>query len=378
LNFKHDAFISYNQADLGWAQAVYDGLVAGAPGAPPPFFAPGSLRAGDQWEAEVQQALQSSRHLVVLWSDHAKVSDWVTREYMTFYNVASPQKDASRRLLFVNLKGANTALTQMQHLTLPAIQQAYAAGLPAAPADFDLLMLKLRQGLDPAMRPLRVPLVILAMTRNEFDQLGADRRARMEDDLRVRAHRLAPLYGATRGQWRPFGRDQPLDRVLAEAAQRLDDVIKGRACEWVVPDASFWTHKTAAKAYVDKTFRTGELSLLIIDPASLSHPDVFERLMLFQHCLSSPTTVIAALTPFGAPRRLLALKEALRDRAMPYFDDILQPAVPPQRLVVAQCTLNAADADDIGRQLLHAAAHLGGGDATSAARSPFLQHGGGG
>jgi len=378
VNFQHDVFISYNQADLAWAQAVHEGLVADAgPGALPPFFAPDSLRAGEGWEQHVEQALASSRHLVVLWSDAARDSPWVTRELFTFNALARPVQDPSRRLLFVNLQGASPLFTQLQQVNVAAVQQSYLSGQPAPAADMARLRLKLRQGLDPLMRPLAVPLAILAMTRGELDALPADRRARIEEDLRVRLPRLAPQYGERRDQWRPFGRDLPVADVLAQAAQRVDEVIAGRSCAWVEPGADFWISKTAAKAWIDKTFSTGELSLLLIDPASLSHPDVFERLMLFQHSLASPTTVIAALTPFGTPRRLQGLKAALRERAMPYFDDFLLPAVPPQRRVVAQCSLNAADADDIGRQLLHAAAHLGGNEPAPVARSPFLQHGGG-
>jgi hypothetical protein len=378
VNFKYEVFISYNKDDLAWAQAVHDGLAAGQPaGALPHFFAPESLRSGDHWEEQVEQALRSSRHLVVLWSDKAKSSDWVSRELVTFFNVARPQADPTRRMLFVNLQGANTAFTQLQKLALAPIQKAYAESRAASPAEIAQLMLKLRQGLDPAMRPLRVPLVVLAMTRGEFDGLDPKRRLWIESDLHVRSARLAGLYGATRGLWCPFGREQPVQEVLDEAAQIIDKAVKNRRCEWVPPADDFWDDKAAAKTYIDNTFRTGELSLLLIDPASLSHPDIFERLMLFQHSLASPTTVIATLAPFGVPRRLLGLKAALRLRATPYFDDYLMPAVPPERRVAAQCTWNAVDADDIGRQLLMAAAHLGG-EPPGAPRPQFLQHGGGG
>jgi hypothetical protein len=376
MSFDHDVFISYNRADLAWAQRLNDALVQAAPaGGEVPFFAPGSLRAGDNWEAEVQKALLASRHLIVLWSDQAKASDWVTREFVTFYTVARPNADSSRRLVFLNLQGANSAFTQMQQINLAGIQHSYASGTAATPADWAGLMLKVRQGLDPEMRPLQVPVVVLAMTRNEFDHLEPKRRQWIQSDFHVSTQRLALQYGSARRDWCPFGRGQPVDAVLSEAAQIVDQAIKGRRCEWVQPGDEFWNDKAEAKSFVEQTFRTGELSLLLIDPASLSHPDVFERLMLFQQCLASPTTVIATLAPFGAPRRLLGLKAALRLRATPYFDDYLQPTVPPLRRVTAQCSWNAVDADDIGRQLLAAAAQRGG-DTAANARPAFLQHGG--
>ena len=376
MNYDHHVFISYNRADVAWAQRLNDALVQAAPaGGAAPFYAPGSLRAGDSWEAEVQKALLGSRHLIVLWSDQAKTSDWVTREFVTFYTVARPNIESGRRLIFLNLQGANTAFTQMQQINLPAIQHSYASGTPATPADWASLMLKVRQGLDPDMRPLQVPVVVLAMTRDEFDHLEPKRQDWIHSDFHVSLKRLAAQYGPARRDWCPFGRGQPVEAVLSEAAQTVDQAIKGRRCEWVLPGESFWEDKAQAKAFVEQTFRTGELSLLLIDPASVSHPDVFERLMLFQQCMASPTTVIATLAPFGAPRRLLGLKTALRLRATPYFDDYLQPAVPPLRRVTAQCSWNAVDADDIGRHLLAAAAQHSA-DAAANLRPAFLQHGG--
>ena len=110
----------------------------------------------------------------------------------------------------------------------------------------------------------------------------------------------------------------------------------------------------------------------MIDPVAVSHPDVFERLMLFQDCLTSTSTVVATLPPFGAPRRIAGLKQVLLARGTPYFDDYLEPAVPPRRRLAAQMALNVSDADDIRRYLLAAAGQLvRETDATG--RSAFLQ-----
>ena len=74
--FTHDVFISYSSADGDWAQRI-DTMLRSSVNAYTTFFDQNSLRAGDDWETSIQTALEASQHLVVLWSDNAKQSDWV-------------------------------------------------------------------------------------------------------------------------------------------------------------------------------------------------------------------------------------------------------------------------------------------------------------
>src|SRR5262249_45006273 len=91
------------------------------------FFDSASLRAGDDWEDRIQRALECSRHLVVLWSDHAKNSDWVSREVYTFYATAKPKTNTTRRLIFVNLQGRNLAMRAFQQVNRPQLLANYPA-----------------------------------------------------------------------------------------------------------------------------------------------------------------------------------------------------------------------------------------------------------
>ena len=121
-------------------------------------------------------------------------------------------------------------------------------------------------------------------------------------------------------------------------------------------------------------FNTSDLSVLIIDPVAIYNGDIFQRLMLFQDSLANDRRVIVTLPPFDIPSQLLRLRSALVNRAMPYFNDYFQPAVPPIRRLSAQCAWNVADGDDIKRHILIAAGNLGM-TRTSDESSPFMRHG---
>lgn len=94
------------------------------------FFDRQSLRAGDDWEGRIQDGLRRSKHFVVLWSPHAKDSDWVQREVHDFYNHAQPLANEHRRQIFLNMQKRNAAFARLQHVNLPSLQTAYAGGSP--------------------------------------------------------------------------------------------------------------------------------------------------------------------------------------------------------------------------------------------------------
>lgn len=373
MPFDHNVFISFSSADREWANRLNDSL--SAPGRDvKTFFDSKSVRAGDDWETEIEKALERTQHLIVLWTDQGKLSDWVTREYMTFNSRAKPKEDSTRRMIFVNLQGANQAFMRFQHITSHAIQDAYAAGVAAPNAAWDELLIDLMAGLDPNTRPLPIPLVTLTLTRDELVKMEPKRWDWIKSDFRVSPKRLLMQYGPTRNDWRPFATSDSVTAVLANARIEMNKALKGRRAEWRIPDASFWDNRIVAKHFVEQEFKTSEISLLIIDPVAICHPDVFERLMLFQDCFTSTSTVIAMLPPFGVPRRIAGLKRALLSRGTPYFDDYLEPTVPPRRRLAAQVAFNVIDADDIRRHLVAAAGQLVP-DIAATERSPFLQHG---
>ncbi len=373
MEFQYDVFLSYSRADRDWARRLH-GSLSHAAVPYKTFFDYESLRAGDDWEAAIQSALESSRHFLVLWSEQARQSDWVTRELWTFFANAKPKTDTSRRLICVNLRGMNQATKAFQQIVRPDLQAAHAAGGTLPDPAWNEIFADVEDGLNPKKRPLPVPLVILTLSRPELDALPADRWSALKTEFGLSETFLRSRYGAARDDWRPFAGGDSILSLLEGVRGQVSASLRDFRVYWSRPEDTFWSDIMAARKFVTAEFDTGELSVLVVDPVALYHPDVYQRLMLFQQCFDSSRRVILALPPFGVPHRIIRLRSALVSRAMPYFDDYFQPAVPPRRPLAAYCGWNVSDSEDIQRLILAAAGQLSSGGGAQPA-SAFIRHG---
>jgi hypothetical protein len=369
----YDVFNSYSSADRDWAAAV--NRVLSGPGTNyRTFFDINSLRVGDDWESSIQGALERSRHLVLLWSDEAKQSDWVTRELWTFVSTAKPKTNTSRRLIVVNLQGMNQATKPYQQINTADIQSAYPVAANVGQPVWDALRRTIQEGLNPTRRTLEVPLVVLTTTAPELQALSAQRWAWLQADFQTTQAQILAQYGNGRDDWHPFAGAQPISDVLETLRGSVNNVLTHYTFEWRQPDATFWDPNqiTPARDFVNRDFKTAELAVLVIDPVAIYDPSVYQRLMLFQDSLASDKVSIVALPPFPAAGGLIGLRTALLNRGVPYFDDYFQPAVPPVRRVAAQCHWNVVDSEDIRRLMLAAAGRLSP-ESSAASSSLFLR-----
>jgi hypothetical protein len=374
VSFLFDVFVSYSSADRDWANKVQNILRSSGQNYSI-FFDYQSLRAGDDWESKIQSSLENSRSLVLIWSEHAKTSDWVTRELWSFVSRAKLKENPDRRVIVINLQGFNRATNAYQQISRPELQRAYANGSAPSAAEWQQASAEIYDGLNPDKKPLSVPLVALTLTLAEFEGLGSQLHARIYRDFKLAEKFLKARYGRARQDWKPYAGSQPITGLLEKIQSGVNAALKTHRIEWRQPDEPFWTHIPAAKKFVNDDFNTSVLSVLIIDPVAVYHIDVLQRLMLFQDSLVSDRRVIVTLPPFGVPPRLIRLREALANRATPYFDDYFQPAVPPKRKLSAQCAWNVTDVEDIKRHILAAAGYLGAGPDSKEALPPYLRQG---
>jgi len=372
LSFKYDVFISYGSKDRPYAMRLNESLKL-LSRAYAPFFDAASLRAGDDWEHQIQQALEASRHLVVLWSDHAKSSDWVLREIWTYYATAKPKTNMNRRLVFVNLQGINEAMRGFQQVNRPQLLTSYPAIQSVTNETWRDLMRDVEEGLNPS-RPLPVPVVVLTMKEAELAQFSPEQRQQVSEDFDLPKDVISERYGLTRADWRPFGGGETIATVLEKIKNQMAATFQAFRPYWNPPDESFWLDISEARNYVSRVFDTGEVAVLIVDPVALHRHDVHQRLMFFQESLSSSRVVVLTLPHFNARPEILQLRSALMNRGAPYFDDYFQLAVRPRRRVAAHCGWNITDLDDIQRLILAAAVHLGA-EANRESGSTFLRHG---
>jgi hypothetical protein len=372
-NFAHDVFISYGSEDRPYAWRLSESLKLLVP-AFASFFDATSLRAGDDWEDRIQRALESSKHLIVLWSDYAKQSDWVSRELYTFLLTAKPKTNTTRRLIFVNLQGMNLAMRAFQQVNRPQLLASYPAIQNVANETWRDLMRDIEEGLNPLRRPLPVPLVVLTMTQAALAEFGAEQWQQINDDFGLPQEAILNRYGVTRADWRPFGGDETIATVLEAIKAKMAAAFQVFRPYWSPPDEDFWSNALQARSYVRTEFDTAEIAVLIIDPVALHRRDLYQRLMFFQDSLSSSRVVVLTLPHFNAQPEILRLRSALMNRGAPYFEDYFRPAVPPRRRLAAQCGWNISDLEDIQRLILAAAVQLGG-ETDRESGSAFLRPG---
>ncbi|HEX6704498.1 MAG TPA: toll/interleukin-1 receptor domain-containing protein [Albitalea sp.] len=355
--WQNDVFISYSHDDREWAQRLVDALRTQKPQRRI-FYDHESLRAGGDWHGHIDTALGASQHLIVLWSDQAQLSPWVSLELGQFWAFAKPLANPGRRMIFVNLQGENRAFTALQHVNQPQVKAAYLDAAKFSQADWDLAMQDVEYGLDPTRRPLVAPVAVLTLTADDLaDETPAKRNA-LAVEFGLTEAELTARYGASRTDWRPFDGSKTLAELLECLRTELSQGLPGLDLRWRMPADAFWTDIDRAQDFVKQEFLPAELSLLVIDPVAMHNHEVYQRLMLFQECLERSRTTIVTLPPFGVPPHVLSLRSALMKRTKPYFDLYFKPVVPPPRPLAAHCGWNVGDADEVRRLILAAAGAL--------------------
>jgi len=353
MEFDYEVFVSYASPDREWASRLNDQLVSSS-GKLSAFFDRTALHAGDYWEGKIEDALMQSKHLVVLWSPHAKDSSWVSREISAFYMHAKPREHLDRRLIFVNLQGENTAYRSLQQVNKASLQKAYQDKNGAEPSVWEEVTQDVLNGLDPKKHALRIPLVVLTLTGERLNELTPKQLKSIENDYGLSRPQIEGLYGPKRDDWRPLA-----------GTNSIADLLEGMRCEiekaftepkssvtWHEPEAAFWDDMDCARQFVESEFQRMELSLLLIDPVALGYDhEALKRLNLFHRCFGDHRTVVAVLPPLGLPR-LTGLKKTLLNCGAEAFNEYFRPRVPPDRRLFAQCVWNAVDTDDIRRHLL--------------------------
>ena len=374
-SFTYDVFLSYAHADRLWAQRVHDSLRATNPRAAI-FFDSSSIRAGDDWEAQISIALESSRSIVVLWSDEAKGSEWVSREQYSFLALAKPKDNPLRRLVVLNLHGTNRALAAFQQIANPELLAMYSGAMPFMPSPWQQIAAELSDGLNPSRKPVSVPLVTLTQTLEEFEGLPVAQKSRIHAEMNLDHDFLRRRYGLSREDWKPYGGAETIADLVGKVQDTVNSALTKHRVAFKRPTDSFWSDIQAARQFVREEFNTSELSVLVLDPVAVYNGDIFQRLMLFHDSLADDRRVIVTLPPFDIHPQLIQLRAALSNRATPYFDDYFHPMVPPARRLSAQCAWNVADSDEIKRYILMAAGRLAT-PRSDEDNSPFVRYGSG-
>ena len=348
---RHDAFISYSRLDAEWATRLEADLSRRGYDI---FLDTKRLTAGDEWDKQLQSDIRNARNLILLWSDNARGSDWVTKE-ITHFEIDRGD-DRRRGLIALNLQGQNRTLTRFQAVDLTG---AYANGAnnlsdPLWVAALD----KIEDGiLDegaipvytviltsrlPALEGIRLdkkPLAVAPSFKDTLEAVGIKR-----DDTDGWRVELARYYGAERSDWKPFGGSKTIAQLLENL--RADIQNRGApAFRWKPIGDDFWSNdQDLIEREADRL--KDEFCVVCIDPVSLYDDDVRTRVELLREYLHERSGVLI-LAPFTIPPVAAHFRMLIRGSApflFKYFFELM-PDGGMKRLHVALCE----DDLDVGR-----------------------------
>jgi hypothetical protein len=277
-----------------------------------------------------------------------------------FEAVSRLRKPASGKLLVVRLDQTPSAFASTQEIT--ELLPAYAAGVDAlSPEQWNNAFHKVKTAISDDASVVPVPLAVLTLTRSEFEQLSPQEVAQLSQRFAAAPNALAERYGHTRLDWRPFAGGR-LSALAAEIEDAVNTELKkclgagAQRIRWDILGDALWCDAQSTRAEVER-LNAAQLSVLLIDAVALTRHAVYQKLQMFQDCLSNPRCVILVVPPFTADQRYMELRRYLTETASPYFDRYFFPEIPPRQLLTPHCTLGHADLDEMKRALLASFGH---------------------
>ena len=371
----YDIFLSYAAEDVAWAAKLETDLKADGT----KVFRDGSrLEVGRKWEPQLQQALDQSQHLVNLWSNNAKNSNWVHKELSRFERQA--EDDSKRRLICVNLEGRNDAYQSYQHIDID-----YAADPAGLDADvWRSLVTRIRAAIEEDENVERIETVVLAMTADDADTSkgGGLSRASLttiqeqfglsESDVRAR-YTGGPL------DWHPFGGPVSVRSLLDQLIVAVNGAVGTASPDlhfgWRPVADEFWLPLESANGARDVATRLArsKLSLIVVDTLSLQAQSIYRRLMLLRDYLKNTNSTWIFVPPMQSDPQIIRYRQLVQSWSAPLLDAYFNPPVGKRDAPLPQLGVYCGDDGEMRRLVLSAV-----GDYLSTserpARSPYTDY----
>ncbi len=359
--FQYDLFISYSSADRNWARKLYEDLLKRDKRLRC-FWDRPDLQKGLPWPEQLRDALKTSRHLVVLWSNKAFDSAWVRQEKEAFREYAGLGRQGltlgDRRLILVLLEGEDVTESDIHQFAELREVSAYAESPAAA------FSAKVQQEWDGVIGSLvtigqakncilELPVLVVATNQARFATIDPDEAPPAGPTLREFAKNVGRTlddikadYGATAADWRPFGLKNTIATLVNQLEADLNGSLKSLSVKLVISD--LLDHDTIVAQNLTK-MQVG-LCLVIVDPVSLYNLFIAVRFRWLHKVFENELAIVSVASP-RVFDPLQYVRDQLQAIAKPIFDMYYQPPV-PSALRYANCALNVCDSKDIERLLL--------------------------
>ncbi|MCP9493662.1 MAG: toll/interleukin-1 receptor domain-containing protein [Pyrinomonadaceae bacterium MAG19_C2-C3] len=360
--FANDAFISYSSPDRAWAEQFAQSLTGRGFKV---FFDRDSLRVGETWEGQLDENLDSSQHLVVLWSANASRSDWVKYERTYFHlktrgSALDPNR-VTRRQVIVLLDDTTPAVHSSLQM-IPTLREAkvYPDGLATLDSNvWQNLIRQIEDSIRDNSNSTRILVAVLASTRDSLDTFDFDKSigfvgsmGSVMDSIGIDKTHFMKCYGAKPAEWRPFGGSDQVWTILENLKTQILQATNGTIqIQWIPIGEDFWSTDDLDAAEREARRLVSELSLIVIDPLSLCNEQVSERINLIQGCFTNTNSVVMVLSPCSAEKSLTPLRNLVKVRARPVYNSFYQPPVPLSS-PFANFGVNLVDHIDMQRLIL--------------------------
>jgi len=299
---NQQVFISYQSEDENWAARLADTLVAFGVNVWHDHGASNGLRIGELWKPALEQAIDESSEMIVLWSQKLKC-DATSVAHQEIHRMQGlvQQAGSQRRFIPVLLDDSSFekhwALGPYQgEISLkPYYSKAGAAGADTIrEVDWYAAVLRILMLFDVS-GVVEVPYVVGAMTNAQAKQLQNSPKKWAQDlnayqavkALREQTMPFSPAeYGDTPDDWKPFSHLPELEKVAVSELIRQYDYAKrdyeletGRKPKWALVSysAELLSDDVHARNRARDAMRAK--SLVVLDPMSLLHKTVYQNLI---------------------------------------------------------------------------------------------------
>jgi hypothetical protein len=346
----YDVFLSYSSRDEDLVKRIDSRLRAQGLRV---WFAPSSIRGGDQFPQEIEEGLRKSQTVVVVISPSSVKSFWVRREWEI--RLVQMSQDRTRKLIPLWLLDCDMPLllSNQQYIDFRDVD---FNDLTAFEEKLQELVDSIRDALPPpGVEAIGIPVAVITMTQKEAEELASREifsSPRATEEQRKRFDKLADTlkeqglgdfvdrYADLHEDWRPFENDSRTVRDIIEGFTEWINKMKLAKSEPVIRpqyySSDFWSLDIEIRGrtwqYLDHFG-----CVLVLDGISMFHPDI-QSTFLKSQLGASNRVALVGLSPLN-PRTVRIcqlLEEEMSERLQRAFERYA-------KLLDPQCAFEVGD-----------------------------------
>jgi hypothetical protein len=338
--FNYHVFISYKSEEESWAKRIAESLRGFGLKVWRDHDAGDGIRVSEKWSNSIENGILSSQMMIVLWSKLVQdnyATSVVQEEIEQMNNLVKNDQSGRRKFITVLLDGTSVdnhpKLGSYQaDVSFKDLYSQYGAkgADQISPIEWYGAIKNLIEALG-ITDVIEIRFVIAAMNRAQAEELR-DNPAGCAKDLNMLNLMCEMMnktsssfdvqrYGDSPDDWQPYPQLVGFsikDIINVYDEQKRDDAMsRNQYAKWILVS---YSDKILSKVYADRleaisTIQKGPC-LVIVDPLSLMHKDVFDYVITYASLHNQQEAFFIGVSPFF-PRRhkeLLAFVDDLDDK----------------------------------------------------------------